>query len=64
MVEIMEHIGMSTMEQKNLRAKTIEAMGYMIEAVANEKQTFFDMVQKITQMLVKLLMSGLSTDDP
>jgi hypothetical protein len=38
-----------------LRARTIEAMGFMIEAVAEEKSTFKDSVSEITTVLVTLL---------
>ena|ERR1700761_8240970 len=39
-------------------------MGFMIEAVADEKQQFNDNVLKITTQLVTLLNSGLTNDDP
>ena len=49
----------------NLRARTIETMGYMIEAVAEEKATFQSNVLEITNYLVNLLTSGqLSSEDP
>lgn len=64
MLELLNHIGMQTIEQKTLRSKTIETMGFMIEAVAAEKQAFLPSVQAITRMFVDLLKSGLSTDDP
>lgn len=47
-----------------LRARTIEAMGFMIEAVAEEKATFGASVKEITAVLVQLLNSGLTNDDP
>jgi hypothetical protein len=42
----------------NLRARTIETMGFMIEAVAEEKATFLASVVEITNYLVNLLTSG------
>jgi hypothetical protein len=49
----------------NLRARTIETMGFMIEAVAEEKATFSASVTEITNYLVNLLTSGqLSGEDP
>jgi hypothetical protein len=39
-------------------------MGYMIEAVSEEKTTFFANVLTITTNLVSLMNSGLSNDDP
>ena len=38
MLEILTKVGMTTMQQKNLRSKTIEAMGFMIEAISDENQ--------------------------
>lgn len=46
-----------------LRARTIEAMGFMIEAVAESKE-FNENVQKITAFLITVLNSGLTNDDP
>ena len=40
MLEILSSVGMVTAQQKNLRAKTIEALGFMIEAVQEQKSTF------------------------
>lgn len=39
-------------------------MGFMIEAVAEEKETFSANVIQIAQSLVQLLNSGLTNDDP
>jgi hypothetical protein len=52
------------MQQMTLRARTIEAMGFMIEAVAEEKATFVDNVNQITTVLVQILTTGSSSDDP
>lgn len=64
MLEIISVVGMQTMQQKNLRAKTIETMGFMIEAVTDERETFNANVIMITTNLINLLKSGLSNDDP
>ena len=40
LMSILVNVGVDTHSQKNLRAKTIEAMGFMIEAVSEEKATF------------------------
>ena len=40
MMQILSNIGSSNMQLMTLRARTIETMGYMIEAVAEEKVTF------------------------
>jgi hypothetical protein len=39
-------------------------MGFMIEAISEEKATFFNDVLTITTNLVTLMNSGLSNDDP
>ncbi len=52
------------MSQMTLRSRTIEAMGFMIEAVSEEKQAFKESVSQIAQTLITTLNSGLSTDDP
>ena len=48
-----------------LRARTIEAIGFMIEAVTDEKAAFVANVTEITDNLVTMLVSGsLGSDDP
>ena len=47
-----------------MRAKTIETMGYMIEAISDEKASFNSNVLEITTSLVTLMNSGLTEDDP
>jgi len=48
-----------------LKARTIETIGYMIEAVAEEKSTFLSSVHEIATFLVSILKSGqLTIDDP
>lgn len=39
-------------------------MGYMIEAVSEDKETFKSNVLAITTTLINLLKSGLANDDP
>jgi hypothetical protein len=38
MLEILNNVGMTTIEQKTLRARTIDSMGFMIEAVSELKE--------------------------
>jgi hypothetical protein len=64
MMQILTNVGTANMQQMTLRARTIEAMGFMIEAVAEEKETFNESVHQITATLVNFLQSGLSNDDP
>ena len=66
MMQILNNVGTANMQQMTLRARTIEAMGYMIEAVAEspEKNTFTPAVLEITKILGGLLGSGLTNDDP
>jgi hypothetical protein len=45
MMQILANIGTANMQQMTLRARTIETMGYMIEAVADEKAAFQANVQ-------------------
>jgi|LauGreDrversion4_2_1035121.scaffolds.fasta_scaffold69174_4 hypothetical protein len=58
MMQILMNVGTTNQQQMNLRARTIETMGYMIEAVAEEKTTFLASVVEITNYLVNLLTSG------
>jgi len=64
MTQILTMVGMTSMSQMTLRARTIEAMGFMIEAVQDDKDTFKGKVSEITKTLVQLLNSGLTNDDP
>lgn len=52
------------MQQMTLRARTIETLGYMIEAVAEEKSTFLSSIHEISNFIIILLKSGLSSEDP
>jgi hypothetical protein len=58
MMQILINVGTTNQQQMNLRARTIETMGFMIEAVAEEKATFLASVVEITNYLVNLLTSG------
>jgi len=64
MIQILNNVPMTNMTQMTLRSRTIEAMGFMIEAVQEQKDTFKDSVSEIAKMLVSLLTSGLTNDDP
>ena len=64
MTDILRNVPSTTMAQMTLRARTIEALGFMIEAVTEEKATFVAGVTEITTFLVTVLNSGLTTDDP
>lgn len=65
MMQILLNVGTTNQQQMNLRARTIETMGFMIEAVAEEKVTFLANVTEITNYLVNLLTSGqLNGEDP
>jgi hypothetical protein len=37
MIQILNNVGTANMSQMTLRSRTIEAMGFMIEAVSEEK---------------------------
>jgi len=66
MKEILSVVGNSTMEDKKLRAKTIESIGAIICAVAEceDKVPYAAGVKEITENLAQFLNSGLSDDDP
>jgi hypothetical protein len=65
MMQILLNVGTTNQQQMNLRARTIDTMGFMIEAVAEEKATFLPNVLEITNYLVNLLTSGqLNSEDP
>jgi hypothetical protein len=40
MMQILTNVAMTNMTQMTLRARTIEAMGYMISAVSEEREAF------------------------
>lgn len=64
MMQILTNVAMTNMSQMSLRAKTIEAMGFMISAVSEERETFKQNVVEIATFLVQLQNSGLTSDDP
>jgi hypothetical protein len=64
MTNILRNVPSTTMSQMTLRARTIEALGYMIEAVTDKKAEFVAGVQEITAFLITLKNSGLTNDDP
>ena len=65
MLNILTNVPMKTMPQMTLRARTIEAIGFMIEAVTDERAAFLSNVTEITQNLVTMLINGsLTNDDP
>mmetsp|Transcript_5143 Transcript_5143/g.3603 ORF Transcript_5143/g.3603 Transcript_5143/m.3603 type:complete len:171 (+) Transcript_5143:1487-1999(+) len=64
MTEILVNVKGETIEQKKLRAKAIETMGAMIDAVAGDDETFKASVLEITKHLATQLQAGLTDDDP
>lgn len=65
MTDILRNVPSTTMAQMTLRARTIEALGFMIEAVTDEKAAFVANVTEITKDLLTYLLSGsLGNDDP
>eukprot|EP00347_Sterkiella_histriomuscorum_P001538 403371652 len=64
MMQILTNVAMTNMTQMTLRARTIEAMGFMISAVSEERETFKQGVLEIATFLVTLQNSGLTSDDP
>lgn len=63
MVEILNNVEGKTVSQMNLRARTIECMGYMISAVS-EMPEFMPIVQQVTEKLFSILTAGFAHDDP
>ena len=66
MQEILQKVGMTTMPEKQLRAKAIDTIGSMIISVTDseEKDHFKASVMTIADYLAKLIQSGLGDDDP
>jgi len=66
MTEILQNVGSETMEDKKLRAKTIDTMGSIIIAVSDcdNKDVFKGSVIEVTSYLAQMLHSGMSNDDP
>ena len=63
MVKILSNVEGKTIQQKNLRARTIESMGILIASVAEEKQ-FTESVKEVTAKLFALLEQEFDQDDP
>lgn len=64
MTEILMNVKGDNIEQKKLRAKAIETMGSMIDAVVEENEKFKGSVVEITKHLSTMLQGGLTDDDP
>ena len=66
MTEILQNVGSETMEDKKLRAKTIDTMGSIIIAVSDcdNKDVFKGSVIEVTSYLAQMLHNGMSNDDP
>ncbi len=66
MQEILQKVGMTTMSEKQLRAKAIDTIGSMIISVtdSDQKDQFKASVIAIADYLAKLIQSGLGDDDP
>lgn len=63
MVEILDNVEAKGVSQMNLRARTIESIGYMISAVS-ENQEFLPTVQQVTEKLFALLQGEFAHEDP
>lgn len=63
MIEILDNVEGKTMSQMNLRARTFESIGFMISAVADNKE-FLQTVQQVTEKLFGLLQQQFAQDDP
>lgn len=63
MVKILSNVEGSTVQQKNLRARTIESMGILIASVADQKE-FTESVKEVTDKLFALLDQEFDEDDP
>ena len=63
MIEILSNVESQTIQQKNLRARTIESIGILIASVAEQKE-FTDSVKEVTDKLFALLDQQFDQDDP
>jgi len=63
MYEILDNVESTTVSQMNLRARTIESIGFMISAVSEDKQ-FVDTVKQVTEKLFVLLDQKFADEDP
>ena len=50
MADILQNVEGSTMQQMNLRARTIESIGFMVAAVTDNEE-FLPVVQQVTEKL-------------
>lgn len=55
---------MTTSQQKNIRAKIVQTMGFMIEAVQESREEFLTDVISISKDMASVLSMGLQEDDP
>ena len=64
--EILKVVGFSSVNEKKLRAKTIDTIGSMLIAISDceDKRQFTDGVCQITEYLAQLLSVGFNDDDP
>jgi len=63
MIEILDNVEGKTIQQMNLRARTIESIGFMVAAVS-ENNEFMGAVQQVTEKLFGILQSQFAHDDP
>lgn len=63
MVKILNNVEGTTVQQKNLRARTIESMGSLIVSVSDQKE-FTESVKDVTAQLFALLGQPFDQDDP
>lgn len=63
MIEILDNVEGKTISQMNLRARTIESIGFMISAVS-ENPEFLGAVQQVTEKLFVLMQGEFAHDDP
>ncbi len=64
MIDLLQNLPMETPKEKDIRAKVIECLGYLIESVGETPEAFKANVVQITELLGKLLVQSLSEDDP
>lgn len=63
MLSILENVEGKSIAQMNLRARTIESIGFMVSAVS-ENREFLPAVKSITEKLFVLLNHEFAHDDP
>jgi len=62
--KLLKDLPMETLKQKTIRAKIINCMGYLVQAVQEEKESFTEDVQEFAQTMAGLLAKQLEADDP